>query len=155
MRGKMMNPDEKLLNTIYHNSMSAVTFLSQILQKTDNRELFEMLFDDMLLFREILYKSHKALSSQDMLISTQKLTDRVAVNFTSQVMRFRFISVTFLATTLKNSCLEGIFDITNSINSSVNTSESVRMLAYELIKIEEKIISQMNGFYNAKNHLYR
>lgn len=140
-----MNPDEKLLNTIYHNSMSAVTFLSQILQKTDNRELFEMLFDDMLLFREILYKSHKALSSQDVLVSSRKLTDKISVNFTSQIMGFGFISVGFLAKTIKNSCLEGIFDITNNINSAVNTSESVRMLAYELIQTEEKIISQMNS----------
>lgn len=139
-----MNSDEKLLNSIYHNCLSTVTLLSRILQKIEDKKLFDLIFDDMLLYREILDKSLKELIDCNMTLTSQKLSDKICVDFTSSLIGYSFSSTSFLAKTLKNSSLEGISDITNHINSSVNTSKSARMLAYELIKTEENLISQMN-----------
>lgn len=141
-----MNSDIRLLNEIYHNSITAINAITVMLTKTHEGNLYDCLFSQMVEYRKIATKAEELLKSHnrtpDEIHFIDKSGFRVAVNLAG----FGKVSPHRLAKILIHGSTEGIFEIAGYVNNCADASQQSRHLAYDLIDVEEGNIEKLNNF---------
>ena len=142
-----MTSDEKLLNQIYINSITAINAISKMLKKTNNPKLYDCLFEQIKCYRKIANTASKLLLEYDKLpIEKTSFFDSSALYVAVNIAGMGKISPHRLAKILISGSIEGIYDIVNYVNACTNAGQKSRFLAYSLISLEEKNINVMNEF---------
>ena len=142
-----MDSDEKLLNEIYSNSVTAINAISVLLKKVNEEKLYNCLFEQMLDYRKIANEATKMLEERSKIPDRNaSFVDKTAFYFAVNVVGMGRISTKRLVKILINGSNEGIFDIAKHINACTDAGQKSRFLAYSLIDTEEKNINKMNEF---------
>ena len=136
-----MENNEALLNEIYNNSITAINVISQVLRKTENRSMFECLFDIMLEYRSIADDAYNLLNNKTPSYNMNDFFSHIAV-----YSAFGKPSSKRLAKILISGSREGFFSLVDLVNSSTSATKEVRHLAYRLMEIEDKNINEMKKY---------
>lgn len=138
-----MDSDIILLNRIYHNSINAINAISVLLKKTESEALFDCLFAEMVGYRKIADKANTLLKNRSSKPSVPNLFDRFSFFVGIKVASGAHTSQRRIAKLLINGSLEGIYDISDFVNSCISAHKESRELAYSLIEAEQKNICNM------------
>lgn len=136
-----MKNNDILLNEIYNNSVTAINVISAILRKTEKGSMFDCLFDRMLEYREIADIAYNLLQNKIPPNNENSLYSHIAVFWT-----FGKPSSQRLAKILISGSKEGFSSLIDSVNSCTSATKEARQLAYRLIELEDKNISEMQKF---------
>ena len=138
-----MKNDEILLNEIYENSITAINVLSGILKKTEQKSMFNCLFDEMTEYRKVADTAYSMLDEMNALPKRNDAFSRTAI-----IASLGKPSPHRLARILICGSREGFYSLIDSVNACTNTKDEVRHLAYRLMEIEDKNINNMKKFLN-------
>ncbi len=138
-----MDSDIILLNRIYHNSINAINAISVLLKKTESEALFDCLFAEMAGYREIANKATSLLKGRSSKPTSANFFDRFSFFVGIRVASGNRTSNERIAKLLINGSLEGIYDISDFVNSCISAHKESRELAYSLIEAEQKNICNM------------
>ena len=141
-----MNTDFLLLNEVYQNSITAIDALSMMLKKSREERVINCIFEQMQDYRKIANDAIDMMREYDYNPKGRDALEKSGLYIAVNVIGAGNISSKRIAKILINGSTEGIFNITNYINSCTDASKKSRYLAYELIKIEEKNILKMYDF---------
>ena len=136
-----MKNDEILLNEIYENSITAINVLSGILKKTEQKSMFDCLFEQMTEYRKVADTAYTMLEVMNSSPKRNDVFSRTAI-FASLGKP----SAHRLAKILISGSREGFYSLIDSVNACTNTKDEVRHLAYRLMEIEDKNINDMKKF---------
>ncbi len=136
-----MKNDEMLLQEIYQNSSTAINVISGLLRKTYHQTMFNCLFEQMQQYREIANTAYKMLETINSMPKKNDAYSQIAI-----LASFGKPSCHRLAKILISGSTEGFYSLIDSVNACTNARAEVRHLAYRLMEIEDKNISNMKNF---------
>lgn len=137
-----MDTDIKLLNEIYNSAVNAITVISSFPDSLTEDGFFDVLFDEMTIYREI---ANQALSllGKDGIKKTepQTLNEKISLWTAKQLTKSCTDSKRAAGIILRGS-IEGIHEMITCINICTDARKESMRLAFRLIEAEEKNIRE-------------
>ena len=138
-----MKNDEILLKEIYENSTTAISIISELLQKADCQSMFDSLFDRMKEYRQISKIAYDMLQELNLSPTNSDFYTKIVL-----LSSFGKPSANRLARILISGSTEGFFSLVNAVNSCASAKKETRQLAYRLLAVEDENINNMKIFLN-------